>query len=208
MASDQMSNVLMEIGFESLVTNFRREHISPDIVHLLSKTELKMLGIINKEDMVKLCNACTLYGPGQPTMINRKSGPPIFHIPKSILNNFINDGFQIFDISKKSWAYRRGQFIGDCSSMIYVLKVFLTYMTKSYFLKCETWSKNFPFVVKVSFANVWNSGCIEYKDGGFEMPYIYMTKPGWMIVKLVDCTEECIMCKVQTTFGTLILITN
>lgn len=60
-----------------------------------------MLGIINKEEMVKLRNACTVYGPGQPTMINRKSGPPIFHIPKSILNNFINDGFQIVDISKK-----------------------------------------------------------------------------------------------------------
>ena len=52
MASDQMWDILMQIGLTDLVQNFQKENISPEIVHLLSEHEMQVLGLRNKVDMV------------------------------------------------------------------------------------------------------------------------------------------------------------
>ena len=80
---------------------------------MLSEYEMKILGL-HKSDMMKLRNACILFGPGQLLRSNHGCGPPHFDIPKSILSNFISDGFKISYIAKllgvsERTIYRRMQ---------------------------------------------------------------------------------------------------
>lgn len=113
MDSDQMSKILVKIGLVHVVGKFQKETISPEIVHMLSEYEMKILGL-HKSDMMKLRNACILFGPGQLLRSNHGCGPPHFDIPKSILSNFISDGFKIsyiaklLDVSERT-IYRRMQ---------------------------------------------------------------------------------------------------
>jgi hypothetical protein len=115
MDSDQMSKILVKIGLVHVVGKFQKETISPEIVHMLSEYEMKILGL-HKSDMMKLRNACNsiLFGPGQLLRSNYGCGPPHFDIPKSILSNFICDGFKISYIAKllgvsERTIYRRMQ---------------------------------------------------------------------------------------------------
>jgi hypothetical protein len=109
MDSDQMS----KIGLVHVVGKFQKETISKEIVHKLSEYEMKILGL-HKSDMMKLRNACILFGPGQLLRSNHGCGSPHFDIPKSILSNFISDGFKISYIAKllgvsERTIYRRMQ---------------------------------------------------------------------------------------------------
>jgi hypothetical protein len=115
MDSDQMSKILVKIGLVHVVRKFQKETISPEIVHMLSEYEMKILGL-HTSDMMKLRNACNsiLFGPGQLLRSNHGCGPPHFDIPKSILSNFISDGFKISYIAKllgvsERTIYRRMQ---------------------------------------------------------------------------------------------------
>jgi hypothetical protein len=53
MDSDQMSKILVKIGLVHVVGKFQKETISPEIVHMLSEYEMKILGL-HKSDMMKL----------------------------------------------------------------------------------------------------------------------------------------------------------
>ena len=95
-----MEDILRKLGLHEVTTKFVTEQISPDIVGLLTETELKTLGIMNKEDMMKLRVECTKYGSCQPAVTGNSScGPPMFIIPKSLLQNLIDDGFPVSDIA-------------------------------------------------------------------------------------------------------------
>ena len=45
MDSDQMSKILVKIGLVHVVGKFQKETISPEIVHILSEYEMKILGL-------------------------------------------------------------------------------------------------------------------------------------------------------------------
>jgi hypothetical protein len=53
MDSDQMSKILLKIGLVHVVGKFQKETISPEIVHMLSEYEMKLLGL-HKSDIMKL----------------------------------------------------------------------------------------------------------------------------------------------------------
>ena len=114
-----MQDVLQKIGLDAVADNFLTQNISPDIVGLLTETEMKTLGISCKGDMMKLRIECTKYGSSKPNMtkIYNSCGPPMFVIPKTILQSLIEDGFQIASIAKllsvsERTVYRRMQQYG------------------------------------------------------------------------------------------------
>lgn len=99
-ANVTMVEVLQKIDMEHLAGNFYNQHISPDIVCLLSFHEMQQLGIGSKEDMIRLRNECVKHGSTLPQKVNQGCGPPQYSIPASILTNLINEGFLIRDIAK------------------------------------------------------------------------------------------------------------
>ena len=114
-----MQDVLQKIGLDAVADNFLTQNISPDIVGLLTETEMKTLGISCKGDMMKLRIECTKYGSSKPNMTKSYNtcGPPMFVIPKTILQSLIEDGFQIASIAKllsvsERTVYRRMQQYG------------------------------------------------------------------------------------------------
>lgn len=111
-----MHDILQKIGLHEAIDNFLNEDITPDIVGLLTESEMRLLGISSREDMMKLRTECTKYGSSKPIMRKHKTacGPPMFVIPKCILKNLMDDGFLISDIAKllsvsESTIYRRMQ---------------------------------------------------------------------------------------------------
>ena len=114
-----MRDILQKIGLDALSDNFINEKISPAIVGLLTESEMKTLGVSNREDMMKLRIECTKYGSSKPSTItsNDRCGPPKFNIPKTIIQNLIDEGFLISSIAKllsvsESTIYRRMQQYG------------------------------------------------------------------------------------------------
>lgn len=108
----EMRHILEELGFGEYSRHFEEQDISPDIVGLLSAEEMKSLGIGNKSDMVKLRYACVSYGPRRPEQDFSRFGPKEFVVPQNVLENLLNDGFSIKEISRllsisESTVYRR-----------------------------------------------------------------------------------------------------
>ncbi len=89
-----MSDVLDKVGFPHLYANFEREHITPDIICLLSAEELKTLGVTQSADMMRLRTECTKYGRNELPAQER------FDIPKETLQNLLDQNFKISDIAK------------------------------------------------------------------------------------------------------------
>lgn len=79
---------------------------------MLSTYKLETIGISNRSEMMKLRIECVKCGTSKPNRIHENSiGPPLFSIPRSTLENLIDNGFQISDIAKllqisKSTVYR------------------------------------------------------------------------------------------------------
>lgn len=90
-----MEGVLKKLNMQSLYPYFEGQNITPDIVCLLSSSELKLIGITQASDMMRLRTECVKFGSNVIIKDTSKSGAPKFNIPKDVLVNFIESGFLI-----------------------------------------------------------------------------------------------------------------
>lgn len=95
-----------------LIEKFESEKITPDIVSKLSLHELEILGVNSRSDMMALRVECSKYGQQAPRKSQGTCGAPIFLIPKCVLENFLEEGFTIKEMSmilsvSESTVYRR-----------------------------------------------------------------------------------------------------
>ena len=113
-----MSSVLRKLNLDNLISRFKEEKISPDIVCKLSLLELKELGLQSHSDIMALRIACVTFGAEQPSKIARACGPPTFDIPKSVLECYLEEDFTISEIASmmsvsESTIYRRMRLYGQ-----------------------------------------------------------------------------------------------
>ena len=113
-----MSSVLRKLNLDNLISRFKEEKISPDIVCKLSLLELKELGLQSHSDIMALRIACVTFGAEQPRKIASACGPPTFDIPKSVLECYLEEDFTISEIASmmsvsESTIYRRMRLYGQ-----------------------------------------------------------------------------------------------
>lgn len=107
-----MSAVLKRKDLGSLIEKFESEKITPDIVCKLSVHDMEQLGVNSRSDMMSLRTECAKFGGQAPRKLPGTCGAPTFFIPKCVLENFIEEGFTVGEISKllavsESTIYRR-----------------------------------------------------------------------------------------------------
>ena len=112
-----MDSILKRQNLTNLTEVFEKEKITPDVVPLLSASEMKQLGVSNSSDMMSLRMECSIYGKRKPRRNRLGSGAPEFNIPKSVLENHLEEGFKIKEIASmlsvsESTIYRRMQSYG------------------------------------------------------------------------------------------------
>ena len=95
-----MEQVLVDLNLQAYTNQFTKEKITPDIICKLSSYEMEALGVSSRADMMRLRTECVKYGTDTPQRIDSQCGPPTFFIPKSILQNFLENGYEIAYISK------------------------------------------------------------------------------------------------------------
>ena len=86
--------------------------ITPDIVCKLSAYDFELLDLRNRADMMMLRNECVKFGGEQPSKTRSSCGAPRFQILKSVLENLLDEGFSIKEVSNllsisESAVYRR-----------------------------------------------------------------------------------------------------
>ena len=92
--------ILKKLHMEHLNPMFVAEKISPDVVCKLSLEEFKQLGLVNHSDIMKLRVSCSSYGGFRPIRDQKTAGSPKFVIPKHLLENLMEEGFTIKEISR------------------------------------------------------------------------------------------------------------
>jgi len=99
--TDSMKIILKDLDVEDYIARtFENQNITPDIVSCLSLSEFSELGINDRAMIMRLRVKCSVYGSKQPQQIvGISGGAPKFYIPKKILENFVEDGFLISEIS-------------------------------------------------------------------------------------------------------------
>jgi len=115
--TELMATILKRHNLGNLIKVFQKEKITPDLVSLLSVSEMNQLGINNRADMMKLRMECAIHGKQKPQRKRLGSGAPEFDIPKSILENHVEEGFMIKEIASmfsvsESTIYSRMQSYG------------------------------------------------------------------------------------------------
>lgn len=98
--SADLQQILQRLNLDHAIPNFEREKISTDVVCRLSAYQLESLGISNRTEMMKLRTECIKYGAILPPKVFTICGAPKFEIPKSFLQNALENDMQISDISK------------------------------------------------------------------------------------------------------------
>lgn len=102
MAADStglIGKVLEDLNLHLFHDRFRAEKITTDIVCKLSAHEFQTLGISNTRDMIRLRNECVKYGTEKPKKVWPQCGPPMYDIPKTVLEMFLENGCTITYIS-------------------------------------------------------------------------------------------------------------
>ncbi|KAJ8303655.1 hypothetical protein KUTeg_018765 [Tegillarca granosa] len=94
-----MEEILTRLGMEVLIPKFIQEKIIPDIVCNLSKFEFQCLGVNSSSEMMKLRIECIKHG-GQKIHANNDSFRKQYNIGEVILENLIETGFSVLDMSK------------------------------------------------------------------------------------------------------------
>ena len=123
----EMAAVLKNHNLGNLTEVFTREKITPDIVSLMSASEMKQLGVNSREDMMKLRIECSTYGRFKPQRQRKQScGAPAFYIPQSVIKSHLDEGFLIKEIASllsvsESTVYRRMQYYGLSSHSFTVI---------------------------------------------------------------------------------------
>ena len=95
-----MQEILKNHGLEHLSQRFQLEKISPDIFCQLTSHEMEELGVQNRSNMINFRICCSKYSTSQPIKVITNGGVQEFNIPKSVLENMLEIGFQISEISK------------------------------------------------------------------------------------------------------------
>lgn len=109
-----MASVLKRLNLGRPIGNFENERVTPDIVAMLSVSDMKQLGVNNHGDIMKLRIECSVYGKVKPQKESNQWGAPVFYIPKSVIENHLEEGFQIKEIASllnvsESTIYRKMQ---------------------------------------------------------------------------------------------------
>ena len=92
---DIMARILEKTSLGHLTELFHREKITPDIISMLSAHEMNQLGITSRVDMMNLRLQCCTYGRQKPEKNRVGCGAPEFNIPKSVLEDQLEEGFTI-----------------------------------------------------------------------------------------------------------------
>ena len=107
-----MSNILVKMNLGNLSQRFTDENITPDIVCMLSLSELNRLGLRSHNEIMALRIECIKYSGGQPLKSQDVNFNVKFEIPREILKGFLEEGFLISEIASmmsvsESTVYRR-----------------------------------------------------------------------------------------------------
>ena len=94
-----IGKVLEDLNLHLFHDRFRAEKITTDIVCKLSAHEFQTLGISNTRDMMRLRNECVKYRTEKPKKVWPQCGPPMYEIPKIVLEMFLENGCTITYIS-------------------------------------------------------------------------------------------------------------
>ena len=92
-----MSNILKKLGLGHLFDKFESENITPDVVGLLSVSEMNSLGILERQDMMNLRIERSKHGVFVPVRSTSgdRCGAPQFDIHKEIIERHIEEGFKV-----------------------------------------------------------------------------------------------------------------
>ena len=96
MADNKMHDVLNELGLSDHTARFIWEKISTDIVCYLSIEDFLKLGITDRNAIMFLRIECSTFGLSTP---QRAVGINKFVIPKFLIENLIDDGFSVIEMS-------------------------------------------------------------------------------------------------------------
>ena len=100
MAEEQIEDILKELYLEALKDKFISEKITPDIIFKLLLTELKILGLTDAKDIMKLRIRCSIYrGRSPQSSVSNFGSAPKFLLSKNVFENFIEHGFPIKEMS-------------------------------------------------------------------------------------------------------------
>ena len=107
-----MSNILEKMSLGYVSQRFIDENITPDIVCMLSLSELNRLGLRNHSEIMALRIECIKYSGGQPLKSQDLNAHVKYEIPREILEGFLDEGFLISEIAtmmsvSESTIYRR-----------------------------------------------------------------------------------------------------
>jgi transposase len=109
----EIESILRKLKLDYSIERFKIEKITPDLVGKLSLNEFKELGVQNRGDIMALRMECSKYGSNRPSRSTRNEcGAPMFEIPRSVLECYLEQNLTIEEISKilsvsKSTIYRR-----------------------------------------------------------------------------------------------------
>ena len=86
MVKEQMVDILKELNLELLKDKFISEKITPDILLKLPLTELKILGLTDINDIMKLKIRCSIYSGNSPQRkVSNFGGAPKFLLSKNMV---------------------------------------------------------------------------------------------------------------------------
>ena len=96
MADNKMNDVLKKLGLSDHRAKFVEEKISTDIVCYLSREDFLKLGLADRNAIMSLRIECSTFGLCTP---QRAVGTNKFVIPKILIENLIDDGFSVKEMS-------------------------------------------------------------------------------------------------------------
>lgn len=115
MAEETMKQILLNLCLQDSIPKFSAERITPDIVPKLSLLELAQLGVTDRKNIMDLRIKCNVFSSSSPHKeINVNGGASKYQIPKYILEDLIDEGFSIKQVScllgvSERTIYRRMQ---------------------------------------------------------------------------------------------------
>jgi len=113
-SNDILSTILDKMHLGHLIEDFQREKVTVDQIRKLSSEEMGLLGVNDRNAGMNLRLECLNYGSNPPSRKPGKQvcGAPENLISKSVLEGYLEDGFNIKDIASllsvsESTVYRR-----------------------------------------------------------------------------------------------------
>ena len=111
-----MVDVLKKLNLEALKDKLVSEKLTPDIILKLSLTELKVLGLTDANDIMKLRIRCSIYISNSPQRsVSNFGGAPKLILSKNIFENFIEYDFDKYQLYL---VYLNEQFIEEWINLI------------------------------------------------------------------------------------------